>query len=420
MDKFVVRGGNALSGTVRVSGAKNATLELLPAALLAPGVYTFANTPNIRDVWTMSRLLCSMGAHAELNDGQLFLDTREITSQEAPYEHVKKMRASIHVLGPLVARYGYAKVSLPGGCAWGPRPVDLHLKGLERLGAEIELDGGYIIARAKRLKGNTITLDVSSVGATFNLMAAATLAEGKTVIVNAAMEPEVTAAGRLLQKMGANIEGLGTSRIVVEGVTNLKPTNETTIPDRIEAGTLLVAAAMTRGKMTLQGVNPYHLAFVIERLEEAGCEIEVNADEITLQAPEKLNPVSVTTAIYPGFPTDMQAQWTAMMACAEGTSMITDRIYHDRFSHIPELARLGCDVRVHENTATVSGGKSLKGATVMSTDLRGSVAMVMAGLVAEGETDVLRVYHLDRGYERLEEKLRSLGADIERVKTEEM
>ena len=420
MDKFVIRGGNKLSGTVRVSGAKNATLELLPAALLAPGVYTFANTPNIRDVWTMSRLLCSMGAHAELNDGQLFLDTREITSQEAPYEHVKKMRASIHVLGPLVARYGQARVSLPGGCAWGPRPVDLHLKGLERLGAEIELDGGYIVARAKRLKGNTITLDVSSVGATFNLMSAATLAEGQTVIVNAAMEPEVTAAGRLLQKMGAHIQGLGTSRIVIDGVRELKPADETTIPDRIEAGTILAAVAMTGGNVTLKGVNPYHLAFVIERLEETGCEIEVNADEVSLTAPEQLNPVSVATAIYPGFPTDMQAQWTAMMACANGTSLVTDRIYHDRFSHIPELARLGCDVKVHENTATVSGGKTLNGATVMSTDLRGSVAMVMAGLVAEGTTNVLRIYHLDRGYERLEQKLRTLGADIERVKTEEM
>lgn len=420
MDKFVVRGGTKLSGTVRVSGAKNATLELMPAALLAPGVYTFSNTPNIRDVWTMSRLMNSMGVHAELNDGELFLDTGNLTSQEAPYEHVKKMRASIHVLGPLVARYGYARVSLPGGCAWGPRPVDLHLKGLERLGAEIELDGGYIVAKAKRLKGSTITLDVSSVGATFNLMAAATLAEGTTQILNAAMEPEVTAAGRLLQKMGANIEGLGTSRIIIEGVKDLKPANETTIPDRIETGTLLSAVAMTGGNVTLRGTNPYHLAFVIERLEEAGCDIEVNSDEIVLRAPEKLKPVSVATAIYPGFPTDMQAQWTAMMACADGTTSITDRIYHDRFSHVPELARLGCRVEVHENTATVRGGSPLKGATVMSTDLRGSVAMVMAGLVAEGETDVLRIYHLDRGYERLEEKLKKLGADIERHKTEEM
>ena len=419
MDKFIVRGGNRLRGSVRVSGAKNATLELMPAALLAPGTYSLSNTPNIRDVWTMSRLLGSMGAHAELNDGELFLDTRNLTSQEAPYEHVKKMRASIHVLGPLVARYGYAKVSLPGGCAWGPRPVDLHLKGLERLGAEIELDAGYIIARAKRLKGTTITLDVSSVGATFNLMAAATLAEGETVIVNAAMEPEVTAAGRFLQKMGAEIEGLGTSRITVHGVTDLKPCNETTIPDRIEAATLLAGVAMTGGEITLQQTNPYHLSFVIERLEEAGCELDVNTNEIVLRAPERLEPVSITTAIYPGFPTDMQAQWTAMMACANGVSMVTDKIYTDRFSHIPELARLGCNVEVHENTATVRGGKPLKGATVMSTDLRGSVAMVLAGLVAEGETDVLRIYHLDRGYERLEDKLCSLGADIRRAKTEE-
>lgn len=419
MDKFIVRGGNPLSGAVRVSGAKNATLELMPAALLAPGVYNLANTPNIRDVWTMSRLLTSMGVHAELNDGNLFLDTRNLTSQEAPYEHVKKMRASIHVLGPLVARYGYAKVSLPGGCAWGPRPVDLHLKGLERMGAEVELEGGYIIARTKRLKGATITLDVSSVGATFNLMAAATLAEGETEILNAAMEPEVTAAGRFLQKMGAVIEGLGTSRIVITGVEELHPAHETTIPDRIEAGTLLAATAMTGGELTLRDVNPYHLGFVLERLEEAGCELDVNTNEVVLRAPDRLRPVNVATAIYPGFPTDMQAQWTAMMACADGTSTITDRIYHDRFSHIPELARLNCDVQVNENTATVRGGKKLTGATVMSTDLRGSVAMVMAGLVAEGETHVLRIYHLDRGYERLEDKLRSLGADIERVKTEE-
>ncbi len=419
MDKFIVRGGNRLRGTLRISGAKNATLELMPAALLAPGTFTLHNTPNIRDVWTMSRLLGSMGAHAELNEGQLFLDTGNITSQEAPYDHVKKMRASIHVLGPLVASYGYARVSLPGGSAWGPRPVDLHLKGLERLGAEIELDGGYIIARAKRLKGNTITLDVSSVGATFNLMAAATLAEGETTILNAAMEPEVTAAGRFLQKMGADIEGLGTSRIVVRGVTDLTPVDETTIPDRIETATLLAAGAMTGGELTLQGTNPYHLAFVLERLEEAGCALDVNTNEIVLRAPDRLKPISIATAIYPGFPTDMQAQWTAMMACADGISTVTDRIYADRFSHIPELVRLGCDLEVHESTTTVRGGKKLKGATVMSTDLRGSVAMVMAGLVADGETHVLRIYHLDRGYERLEDKLRHLGADIERERTEE-
>jgi UDP-N-acetylglucosamine 1-carboxyvinyltransferase len=420
MDKFVIRGGNRLSGTVAVSGAKNATLELMPAALLAPGVYRFTNTPNIRDVWTMSRLMASMGAFAELNGNDLFLDTTNITSQEAPYEHVKKMRASIHVLGPLLARYGYARVSLPGGCAWGPRPVDFHLKGLECLGAEITVEHGYIVARAERLKGGRVNFDIASVGATFNVMAAATLARGRTVITNAAMEPEVTAAGRLLQKMGAQIDGLGTSTLTIDGVDELKPVEEETIPDRIEAGTLLIALAMTGGKGTLTKANPYHLAVVLEKLEEAGCEIDIRADEISIAAPDRLRPVDVTTAVYPGFPTDMQAQWIAQMTCAEGASVITDTIYRDRFTHVPELVRLGCDIQLSENAATVTGGRTLLGTTVMSTDLRASVAMVLAGLVAEGETDVLRIYHLDRGYECLERKLASLGADIRREKTNEM
>lgn len=420
MDKFVIRGGRKLSGTVSVSGAKNATLELMPAAILAPGVFNISNTPNIRDVWTMSRLLSSMGAHAELNGNELFLDTSNITTLEAPYEHVKKMRASIHVLGPLLARYGYAKVSLPGGCAWGPRPVDFHLKGLERLGAEITLEGGYIIAQAKRLKGARISFDFASVGATFNIMSAAVLAQGTTTITNAATEPEVTAAGRFLQKMGANIDGLGTSTIIIEGVDDLKPADEVTIPDRIEAATLLMAVAMTGGKATFRCTNPYHLAFVMERLEEAGCEIDTRADEITLKAPERLAPVSITTAVYPGFPTDLQAQWMALMTCADGNSTVTDTVYKDRFSHVPELARLGCDIQIHENTATIRGGNQLMGATVMSTDLRASVAMVLAGMMAEGETEVLRIYHLDRGYESIEKKLTSLGADIRRVATEEM
>ena len=414
MDRFVVRGGNRLGGELKVSGAKNATLELIPSAILAPGIYHLSNTPNIRDVWSMSRLMASMGAHAELNDGTLFLDTTGLDKMEAPYEYVKKMRASIHVLGPLLARFKEARVSLPGGCAWGPRPVDLHLKGLAKLGADIDIENGYIVARAEKLKGTRITLDVSSVGATYNLMAAATLAEGETTILNAAMEPEVTSAGRFLCKMGAQIEGLGTSCIKIVGVRELKAVDDVTIPDRIEAGTLLATVAMTGGSIRLTDVNPYHLATVLEKLEEAGCEIDVGTDEISLQAPDELEPVSTSTAIYPGFPTDMQAQWTAMMACAAGTSTITDRIYHDRFSHVPELARLGCDIEVHENSATVRGGKKLMGATVMSTDLRGSVAMVMAGLVAEGQTEVLRIYHLDRGYERLEEKLGKIGADIVR------
>jgi UDP-N-acetylglucosamine 1-carboxyvinyltransferase len=420
MDKFVIRGGKPLSGSVAVSGAKNATLELMPAALLAPGVYRIANTPNIRDVWTMSRLMASMGAHAELNANELFLDTSNITNQEAPYEHVKRMRASIHVLGPLLARYGHARVSLPGGCAWGPRPVDFHLKGLERLGAEITLEEGYIVARAKRLRGATVSFDFPSVGATFNVMSAATLAEGRTVIINAAMEPEVTAAGRFLKKMGAQIEGLGTSQLVIDGVDDLKPADEVTIPDRIEAGTLLIAIAITGGRGTVRCTNPYHLAFVLERLEEAGCEIDIRADEITLSAPERLNPVNLTTAVYPGFPTDMQAQWMALMTCADGTSTVTDAVYRDRFTHVPELARLGCDIHLNDNSATVKGGHPLTGATVMSTDLRASVAMVLAGLVARGETHVLRIYHLDRGYEEVEHKFAALGADIRRVKTEEM
>lgn len=420
MDKFVIRGGRPLSGVVSASGAKNATLELVPAALLAPGVYRLYNTPNIRDVWTMSRLVSSMGAHAELNGSELFLDTSSIVNLEAPYEHVKRMRASIHVLGPLVARYGYARVSLPGGCAWGPRPVDFHLKGLERMGATINLDGGYIVARAEKLKGATISFDAPSVGATFNIMSAATLAEGRTTIINAAMEPEVTAAGRFMQKMGAHISGLGTSTIAIEGVRDLKPCDDITIPDRIEAGTLLIAVAMTGGKATIRNTNPYHLAFVLERLEETGCEIDIRADEISISAPDALMPVNVTTAAYPGFPTDLQAQWMALMTCAAGTSAVTDVIYRDRFMHVPELARLGAAVTINDNTATIAGGGMLKGASVMSTDLRASVAMVLAALVAEGETHVLRIYHLDRGYECLEKKLSTLGADIRRVQTEEM
>lgn len=419
MDKFVIQGGHPLTGTVAVSGAKNATLELMPAALLAPGVYRLTNTPDIRDVWTMSRLMVSMGAHAELNANDLFLDTSNIVRQEAPYEHMKKMRASIHVLGPLLGRYGYAKVSLPGGCAWGPRPVDFHLKGLERLGAEITLEGGYIIARAEHLRGARVSFDFPSVGATFNVMAAATLAKGRTTITNAAMEPEITAAGRFLQKMGAQIEGLGTSTITIDGVDELKPANEETIPDRIEAGTLLIAVAMTGGRATITRTNPYHIAFVLEKLEEVGCEIDIRADEITISAPDTIAPVDITTAVYPGFPTDLQAQWMALMTCADGTSRVSETIYKDRFSHVPELARLGCDIQVNDNTATIRGGKRLMGATVMSTDLRASVAMVLAAMVAEGATEVLRIYHLDRGYQCLEDKLTKLGAEIKREKTEE-
>lgn len=420
MDKFIIQGGKPLSGSVAISGAKNASLELLPAAILAPGVYSFSNTPDIRDIHTMARLLESMGTTVKFESGVMTLDTSTLNNPEAPYEHVKKMRASIHVLGPLVARFGYARVSLPGGCAWGPRPVDFHLRGLEALGATIELDGGYIVARAERLRGGTVDFDFPSVGATFNIMSAATLAEGRTTITNAAMEPEVIAAGELLRSMGAQIEGLGTPTIIVDGLEGLHPADAVTIPDRIEAGTLLVALAITGSSGTITNVNPGHLEAVIAALRIAGCTVEVGEDTISLTSPERLSPVGITTAVYPGFPTDMQAQWMALMACAHGTSRITDTVYRDRFTHVPELARLGCNIEVDDNVATIHGGARLTGATVMSTDLRASVAMVLAGLVAKGETHVLRVYHLDRGYEGLEHKLNALGADVRRERTEEL
>ncbi len=421
VDKFVITGGKPLAGRITISGAKNATLAIMPATLLAGGVYHLTNTPNLRDVWTLSRLLGSMGVHAELNDTDLFVDTSNITSYEAPYEHVKKMRASFHVLGPLLARYGEAKVSLPGGCAWGPRPVDLHLKGLEKLGAQIDLEAGYVIARAPEggLRGARIHFDISSVGATENVMMAAVLAKGSTTLSNAAVEPEVTALARMLVNMGAKIEGIGTTTLEIEGVPELKTVNEETIPDRIEAGTFLIGAAMTRGKITLDKTNPYHLAAVIAKLEESGCEVDVNGDSITLTMETAPKPTDITTSPYPGFPTDLQAQWMAYMLMADGTSSITDTIYTDRFKHVPELLRLGADVEMAENTAIIKGGKKLSGATVMSTDLRASASLILAALVAEGRSEILRVYHLDRGYEAIEKRLGALGAQIRRERTEE-
>lgn len=418
MDKFVIEGGHRLTGRLKISGAKNGSLALMPATLLAPGTYHLKNTPNLRDVWTMSRLLGSMGAFCELNGNDLFIDSTNINSFEAPYEHVKKMRASFYVLGPLTARYGLAKVSLPGGCAWGPRPVDLHLKGLEKLGAEIVLEKGYVISKAEKLIGGRFHMDVSSVGATGNFLMAAVLAKGASIVTNAAMEPEITALSRMLVKMGARIEGIGTSTLEIEGVDELRPVDEATIPDRIEAATYLIAAAMTRGKIELRNVNPYHLASVISKLEESGCKIDVNADRILLEMDESPKPVDITTAIYPGIPTDIQAQWTAYMLAASGTSRITDTIYKDRFMHIPELQRLGADIEVIENTSLVKGGKPLSGAIVMSSDLRASASLVLGALIADGVTEVLRVYHLDRGYESFEQKLSGLGASIKRVRSE--
>jgi UDP-N-acetylglucosamine 1-carboxyvinyltransferase len=419
MDKFIIHGGKKLSGSVTISGAKNATLALMPAALLASGTYRLSNTPDLRDVATMSSLLRTMGMEIALHDHVLTMDTRGVNRFEAPYEHVKKMRASIYVLGPLVGRYGKARVSLPGGCAWGPRPVNLHIEGLRKLGAEIDIEHGYIVARAPKLKGAHIHFDISSVGATGNVMMAAVLAKGTTVISNAALEPEMTALAEFLVKMGAKIDGIGTNRLEIEGVDELHPADAETIPDRIEAGTFLVAAAITGGEVTLERVNPEHFEAVTAKLQDAACVVEVQGSRVRLKAPPELKPVDATAVIYPGFPTDMQAQWIALMSVANGTSIITDTIYLDRFKHVPELQRLGADIEMKENAAIVRGVKHLTGAKVMSTDLRASASLILAGLVAEGETEVLRVYHLDRGYEAIEKKLQALGADIERVAGEE-
>ncbi|HXG38894.1 MAG TPA: UDP-N-acetylglucosamine 1-carboxyvinyltransferase [Bacteroidota bacterium] len=422
MDKFVIRGGKPLSGTVRISGAKNALLALMPATILAPGSYTIHNAPVLRDITTMSRLLESMGILVGHQNHTLNVDSSHVTKYEAPYEHVKKMRASIYVLGPLVARYGSATVSLPGGCAWGPRPVNLHIEGLRKLGAEIQLEGGYIIAKAGRLKGARIVFDVSSVGATGNIMMAAVLAKGTTVIDNAAMEPEIATLGEFLVKMGAKIHGIGTNHLEIEGVDVLHPAEFTTIPDRIEAGTFLVAGAMagTKGsKVRVENCIPAHLTAVTTKLEDAGAKLTYGNNYIEIEPPEAINPVNVTTSVYSGFPTDMQAQWIAFMARARGTSIITETIYPDRFTHVPELNRLGANIVVKENVATVVGVPKLTGAKVMSTDLRASASLILAGLVATGTTEVLRVYHIDRGYEAIEKKLAALGADIQRLSGEE-
>ncbi len=420
MDKFIITGGKRLEGKVAVSGAKNASLALMPASMLASGKSVLYNTPELNDVYTMIKLLKHLGVHVEFNGHKLELDTSSIISQDAPYEHVKKMRASVYVLGPLVSKFGYAKVSLPGGCAWGPRPINLHLEGLKKMGAEIDLVEGYIVAKAKKLKGARINFDISSVGATGNILMAATLAEGTTVVNNAAMEPEITNLAEYLNKMGAKIFGAGTSTLTIEGVDSLSPVEIDTIPDRIEAGTLLIAAAVTKGKIEVTNVRPDLLNSVLAKLEDSGTKITSFRNSIIIDASDnEINPTDISTSIFPGFPTDMQAQWTAYMSLATGVSTVTDTIYLDRFKHVPELVRLGADIHVNENSAVIKGVKNLTGAKVMSTDLRASASLVLAGLAAEGRTEVLRVYHLDRGYQQIEEKLRMLGAEIERVNSPE-
>ncbi|KAF0152865.1 MAG: UDP-N-acetylglucosamine 1-carboxyvinyltransferase [Ignavibacteria bacterium] len=420
MDKFVIHGGKKLSGRVKVSGAKNSVLALLPATLLNSGINTIDNAPQVNDVYTMIKLLHQLGVASEFSEHTVKLDTSGINSMFAPYEHVKKMRASVYVLGPLLSRYGYAKVSMPGGCAWGPRPINLHLEAMKKLGAEIELEEGYIIAKSNKLIGSRIHFDVSSVGATGNAMMAAVLAKGASYISNAAIEPEITQLAEYLNLMGAKINGVGTTVLEIEGVDELKPASISNISDRIEAGTLLCAAAITKSNIQLEYNSPEHIDSVIAKLADSGVQTSFNDGILSLSAQiTSASSVDVTTSVYPGFPTDMQAQWMSFMSLAEGTSTVTDNIYHDRFNHVPELVRLGAKIEVNNNSAIVKGVKSLRGAKVMSTDLRASACLVIAGLAAEGTTEVLRIYHLDRGYQKIEEKLKTLGADIQRETTTE-
>src|SRR5712692_1364581 len=419
MDKIVVNGGRPLSGEIGVSGAKNAALPLLAASLLARGEHLFRNVPDLVDVSTMLKVLRTMGCTAERLDGRQHHSCRVVVGDvnpQAPYELVKTMRASVLVLGPLVTRHGRARVSLPGGCAIGARPIDQHLKGLRALGAEIEIAGGYVEARAKRLRGATITFDLITVTGTANLMMAATLAEGRTLLENAAREPEVEELARVLNKMGARISGAGSNRISIEGVAGLRPADHSILPDRIEAGTLLVAAAITEGNVLVRGAQPQHLDAVIQKLRQAGCEITSETNGLRCKGPKVIQPVDVETTEYPGFPTDMQAQLMVLMSVANGTAVISENIFENRFMHVPELDRMGADITIQGNSAVVRGVKRLSGAPVMATDLRASASLILAGLRADGRTDIQRVYHLDRGYERLERKLRPLGANIRRIK----
>jgi UDP-N-acetylglucosamine 1-carboxyvinyltransferase len=413
MDKILIEGQQTLSGSVQISGAKNAVLPIMTAALMAEGRSVVTRVPDLRDTRTMIRLMEIVGATCSFENGRLVIDGSTVNNPEAPYDLVKTMRASFYVLGPLLARFGVVKVSLPGGCAWGPRPVDFHLKGLEKLGAKITLESGYIIAEAKRLQGTKISFEFPSVGATGNIAMAAATAEGTTIIENAAREPEIVQLCEYLNTMGASISGIGTTRLTIDGVETLHSADIDVIPDRIEAGTFLVAGALL-GKITLKGVIPEHLGSVILNFQEAGCNVSTTSNSVTITQTNKIKPVDMTTAVYPGFPTDLQAQWVALMTLAKGSSMITDTVYHDRFSHVPELNRFGANIKVENNTAFVRGVDSLLGAPVMSTDIRASASLIVAGLAAKGRTEVSRVYHIDRGYEQIEEKFRSLGANISR------
>ena len=419
MDKLVIRGGEPLLGTIHISGAKNAALPCMAAALLTDEPVILENIPQVRDIQTTRNLLAAMGAHVELGFGRAqhrtTIHCQTLASPEASYELVKTMRASTLVLGPLVARCGRARVSLPGGCAIGSRPIDLHIKGLETLGAKITQDHGYVEASATRLRGAEIVFDKITVTGTEDLLMAATLAEGETIMKNCAREPEVADLAALLNKMGAKIEGAGTATIRVKGVSKLKGAKHRIIPDRIEAGTFIIAGAMTGGDLNIAGCDPSHLDALLAKLKEVGVKTKTNGDSVRVMGDNPFTASDMTTEEYPGFPTDMQAQFMALATQAEGTSIVTENIFENRFMHVQELVRLGANIKVEGRRAVVIGKSQLSAAAVLASDLRASASLVLAALVADGETIIDRVYHLDRGYENLEEKLRGVGAQIRRI-----
>jgi len=416
LDKLIIEGGKRLKGDVQISGAKNAALPIMAASILATGKSTIHMIPYLRDITTFSELLRYLGVDVEFKTGKAVIDTTKTRVLEAPYDLVRTMRASILVLGPLLAKFGRVRVSLPGGCAIGARPINLHLSGLAKMGADIALDSGYVVAKTKRLKGSSVYFDIPTVTGTENLMMAATLAQGTTVLENAAREPEIADLANALIAMGARIQGAGSSVIEIEGVKDLAPMEYTVIPDRIEAATFMAIAGITGGDITLRGCMQQHLDASVLKLKEAGMLFEVVPEGIRVIGSSRPEAVDITTMPYPGFPTDMQAQFMALMCLAEGTSVIKETIFENRFMHIAELLRMGADITVEGGTATVKGVQKLRGAPLMATDLRASASLIMAALAAKGKSIIHRVYHLDRGYEKMEKKLRGLGAQIKRVK----
>lgn len=415
MQKIIINGGKKLNGEVIISGAKNSALPIIAAGLLCGGTHRIANVPRLADVTTLGRILRNMGVTFEREGQSITLDSSGLANPEAPYDLVRTMRASVLVLGPLVARMGKARVSLPGGCAIGARPINLHLMGLEKLGADIEIEHGYVLAKAKRLKGASIYFDTVTVTGTENLMMAAALADGETLLENAAREPEVVDLANALIGMGAKIEGAGTDIIRIHGVDELKPMKYTVMPDRIETGTFVIAAAITGGSILIKNCFPGHLDAVLAKVSEAGAEVSAGDGAILVTGQRRIKPVNIKTLEYPGFPTDMQAQIMSLMTLAEGTSVINETIFENRFTHVAELRRMGAHIDTDGRSAVVKGIPKLSGAPVMATDLRASASLILAGLAAEGQTVVSRIYHLDRGYENIEEKLSALGADIKRV-----